>query len=372
MATVGDMLQQHSANLVEMTGYVSGSHKRWTGYFHPINNLLVHTRIVEGGSLANYDRACIPLHADDNLRLNTPAVPLQPCRYDLNNEADREHWFHSEIVSPMLGAWYDFPNVRVAFHQRPTGGTPCLEEVDISYTVTRNNQKFVLMIGETKRNLIRSSIWQTGTVSVRSSQTKLSQELRGYAYKYACPQIYCFDGPTLLLLQFRATTRDQMLDPECPVDCWVLPLENTMASFREGLYMLLNQGFRRFQGNELGLPDVRVGQHTITLPSIFQRGTPLGPRGRENQLSTPGRVPAAHRRHERIHHLDVPQRSYSREGDASSLGPDGLRSLSDARSPGRLGRKLDCQVFEGVGTCSCALNGFGISKVPSVACGLCE
>ncbi|KAF4595066.1 hypothetical protein GQ602_000679 [Ophiocordyceps camponoti-floridani] len=127
MATVGDMLQQHSANLVEMTGYVSGSHKRWTGYFHPINNLLVHTRIVEGGSLANYDRACIPLHADDNLRLNTPAVPLQPCRYDLNNEADREHWFHSEIVSPMLGAWYDFPNVRVAFYQRPTGEV-CLDD----------------------------------------------------------------------------------------------------------------------------------------------------------------------------------------------------------------------------------------------------
>ena len=40
-----------------------------------------------------------------------------------------------------------------------------------------------------------------------------------------------------------------MLEEEdCPVDCWVLPRLTSTATFREALYRLLVQGFRRCQG----------------------------------------------------------------------------------------------------------------------------
>lgn len=70
-----------------------------------------------------------------------------------------------------------------------------------------------------------------------------------YAYKYSCPQVFCFDNSYLLLLQFRAQTVSDIKDPDCKVDCWVLPRENLEGTpLRYALYRLLAQGFRRCQG----------------------------------------------------------------------------------------------------------------------------
>jgi len=125
--------------------------------------------------------------------------------------------------------------------------------------------KATSVIGEMKRNLITPQDWQTGDISSKGSQKKLSQELRGcvaytyctsynnakynsYAHKYRCPQIFCFDGQTLLLFQFRTPRLDKIIDEDCPVDCWVLPRTSSYCTLRYALYRLLAQGWRRCQG----------------------------------------------------------------------------------------------------------------------------
>jgi len=71
---------------------------------------------------------------------------------------------------------------------------------------------------------------------------------RSYACLYRCPQVFCFDNRTFLMLQFRAATLDGIRDPECTVDCWVFPRDNPNGvSLRSALYRLLAQGFRRCQ-----------------------------------------------------------------------------------------------------------------------------
>lgn len=107
-------------------------------------------------------------------------------------------------------------------------------------------------------------------------------------YKYECPQMFCFDGETLLLLQFRATRKDQLDNENCNVDCWVIPRDCGIL-LRDALYRLLTQGFRRYQGmlalpdfkcdirqwyNSRPLwavPDTRLVQYTSNQPSGFQR-----------------------------------------------------------------------------------------------------
>ena len=60
--------------------------------------------------------------------------------------------------------------------------------------------------------------------------------------------MFCFDGATLLLLQFRANTLEDIKDARCPIDCWVFPASSSKVPLRYALYRLLVQGFRRFQG----------------------------------------------------------------------------------------------------------------------------
>lgn len=70
-----------------------------------------------------------------------------------------------------------------------------------------------------------------------------------YAYKYNYPQTFCFDGAYLLMLQFRADTREAIKFIRCEVDCWVIPRENPGGcTFKTALYRLMVQGLRRCQG----------------------------------------------------------------------------------------------------------------------------
>jgi hypothetical protein len=69
-----------------------------------------------------------------------------------------------------------------------------------------------------------------------------------YAHKYQCPQVFCFDGETLLLLQFRASRESRLEEKDCPVDCWVLPRLTSYTTLRLAMYRLVVQGFRRCQG----------------------------------------------------------------------------------------------------------------------------
>ncbi|KAK7398027.1 hypothetical protein QQX98_012604, partial [Neonectria punicea] len=66
--------------------------------------------------------------------------------------------------------------------------------------------------------------------------------------KYECPQTFCWDGQTLLMLQFRARKAQHVREEDCQVDCWVIPMEGSTCTLRYALYRLLVQGLRRCQG----------------------------------------------------------------------------------------------------------------------------
>ncbi|KAK0640842.1 hypothetical protein B0T16DRAFT_514790 [Cercophora newfieldiana] len=251
LTTVYKLLQEHPTNPVHNPQYVTGSDKNWAQRYPAISNLIVHTTI-DGNNCtrANFDQAFLPLDGDDTmLRTTVEARRPNERAWRLESEADCELWFHTEISNVVLSAWNQFPPVTQCSHIKPPREDSIAEEVDTMYCVKDGGVKTVIAIGEMKRNLINSELWQIGDISSSSRQEKLSKELRGYAVKYQCPQVYCFDGETLLLLQFQATREADIADANCRVDCWVIPRENSYITFREALYRLLVQGLRRLQGN---------------------------------------------------------------------------------------------------------------------------
>lgn len=107
-----------------------------------------------------------------------------------------------------------------------------------------------------------------------TSTSKIVFFLSRYAFKYKCPQVFCFDGKYLLLLQFQAGSLDAIKDRDCAVDCWILPRENEGGiTLREGFYRLLAQGFRRCQGSAEARPTVVNGFPVVS--HEFYSGRPL-------------------------------------------------------------------------------------------------
>ncbi|KAK3933729.1 hypothetical protein QBC46DRAFT_401384 [Diplogelasinospora grovesii] len=239
---------QHPTNSVHNTRYTTGSDKEWARRYKPVTKLIPRTYVADGITYADFEEAFLPLYDDDVLRMNEPAVAPNSRGWRLEVEADCENWFNSEISNVVLAAWTRCPSVLQTSHNKPLTDENISENIDSTYSTKIGNRRVPLAIGEMKRNLITPQDWQTGDISSKGAQKKLSQELRGYAHKYQCPQVFCFDGQTLLLLQFRASKLDKISDEDCPVDCWVLPRTSSYCTLRYALYRLLAQGWRRCQG----------------------------------------------------------------------------------------------------------------------------
>ncbi|KAI8677297.1 hypothetical protein NCS56_00619500 [Fusarium sp. Ph1] len=250
---------QHPANPVEETKHTTASDKIWARGYAPICNIVVHSFVADDGlTHANFDDAFMRLDADDVLRMKETAVPTNNRHWRLGFEADCENWFNTEVANVTLAAWKRYPGVIQASHCKPLSSQSIPENIDSTFSIKFAGKRAPLVIGEMKRNLISATAWQSGFILGQASQMKLSQELRGYACKYECPQVFCFDGSTLLLLQFRALRAKDLEDVRCWVDCWVLPRATSSCTLRYALYRLLVQGWRRYQA-ELAGPDFTVG-----------------------------------------------------------------------------------------------------------------
>ncbi|KAH6628906.1 hypothetical protein F5144DRAFT_655585 [Chaetomium tenue] len=268
MATIYDLLTQHSTNMVHNTYYVTQSNQKWARNYHPIRNLVVHSYHGGDGLVhANFDSAFLGSYEDDRLRMDEPTVAPNRRMWRLECEADCELWFHTEVSNVVLAGWDRYRRVTQTSHTNPPRVENIPEEVDATYSIKYGNER------------------TTGNVLQVAGQKMLSRELRGYADKYQSPQVYCFDGKTLLLLQFRADTPAKMLDEDCNVDCWVLPREGSFYSLRYALYRLMAQGFRRFQGM-CALP-ISVGGLTPRSRRFFD-GVPIWRRDGVDQDEHPG------------------------------------------------------------------------------------
>ncbi|KAK3317701.1 hypothetical protein B0T19DRAFT_469449 [Cercophora scortea] len=264
--TLDHLLQEHPTNPVHNPKYVTQSNKAWAQRYPPIKNLIVHTTIEKDNrTTANFDRAFLPLDSDDTiLRTKVEARRPNDRAWRLECEADCELWFHTEISNVVLAACNQYPLVTQSSHIKPPRENNISEAVDSMYCVKDGQTKTVLAIGEMKRNPVKPQDWQAGDISSSPNQKNLSKELRGYAAKYRCPQVYCFDGETLLLLQLQAIREADIEDANCRVDYWVIPRKKSYNTFREALCRLLVQGLRRLQGN-------RAQQH----PTLGRLESPL-------------------------------------------------------------------------------------------------
>ncbi|SPQ21176.1 a505a8da-e047-4946-99ab-bbf81f681c51 [Thermothielavioides terrestris] len=246
---VSQLLRQHSTNPVQYTGLTTNTDKKWAKEFHPITRLIGHTTLGADGETvyANFDAMAPPL-ADDDFRVAKHAFPPNERRWRLETEEDCGVWFHTEVSNIVLPAWNDRPAVLQTCQSKPASTTKSIKEnVDMIYALADSHlQKRPLVIGEWKRNIIRSKAWLAGNIGTAGTQVNLSREL----LKYSCPHVFCFDGQYLLLLQFRAATKEDLKRQDCEVDCWVIPRINTAegCTLRYAFYRFLAQGFRRCQG----------------------------------------------------------------------------------------------------------------------------
>ncbi|GAB1320242.1 hypothetical protein MFIFM68171_10452 [Madurella fahalii] len=248
--TIGSLLDEHPSNPVQDTGYYTDSRKKWQDRYPTITNLLVQTCVLVSGCVTAKFDSFQPLQYDDELRLSELAYPPNRRSWRLASDADAGNWFHHEISNIVISAWAKYPNLLQIAEAPALAEVRVDETVDVLYSVTQENNTMRLPVaaGEWKRNTINAREWQMGTLK-SVTQQRLGQELRGYADKYECPQIFCFDGSTLLMLQFRADYKSKIKDAKCEVDCWVIPRENEGGcTLRYCLYRLLVQGFRKCQG----------------------------------------------------------------------------------------------------------------------------
>ncbi|TID15114.1 hypothetical protein E6O75_ATG08367 [Venturia nashicola] len=111
------------------------------------------------------------------------------------------------------------------------------------------------------RNLIRRARW-AGEERPGDIERRLGQELRGYGAKYKTPQMYCYDGSYLLIVQFRAATAADILDANYPINYIVIPRSSEIeghCSIRKAKYRLLAHRVRRCLG--LIAPPLTIGAY---------------------------------------------------------------------------------------------------------------
>jgi hypothetical protein len=80
------------------------------------------------------------------------------------------------------------------------------------------------------------------------------------------------------MLQFRARSPEKVKDPNCKVDCWLIPRVNgdNGVTFRYALYRFLAQGFRRCQSYYWPAPiPTRVGGLLPEPDREFFSGRPI-------------------------------------------------------------------------------------------------
>ncbi|KAK5999037.1 hypothetical protein PT974_01424 [Cladobotryum mycophilum] len=282
---VRDLLGLNPTNPVKTAALVTPSNKDWaTTNYHPTRCLIVHSTIdpTEGTYDADLSILWSP-GDDDNLRLQEPAFPPNKRNWHCRTEADWENWFHTEVSNIVLAAWSRYPVVTQYSHQKSLSEQFKLdEEVDLIYTDRDDSGRIPIIIGEMKRGTIIDFEWQNAQLS--TGQRRLSQELRGYAHKYGCPLIFCFDGETLLLLRFRAFDILDIKREDLEVDTWVIRRQDCKLPLRNALYTFLHHGFRRYQG--LLAPPLVIGG----LQPLYRRwydGKPIWGRADGSESETP-------------------------------------------------------------------------------------
>ncbi|PHH75735.1 hypothetical protein CDD80_2156 [Ophiocordyceps camponoti-rufipedis] len=230
-------IAQHPPNDTIQTHNPANTNKAWAAGLDNLGVLRVHTSIAPatGEIEADFEGAFAPELADDRVRLDSEAHEGRARTWVMTSESDVEHWFNTDVAGPVLEAFtkrphiwqpgagrtenrrfkmasvrddiakhpenetmqnYDLAMLQVNQNKPPNRGRELYSIDSAFFTRTPNGEKVMLAIGEMKRRILVFEDWQDGDISGSPLQVRLSQELRGYAVKYRCPQVFAFDGHT--------------------------------------------------------------------------------------------------------------------------------------------------------------------------------
>ncbi|KAK4096894.1 hypothetical protein N658DRAFT_501069 [Parathielavia hyrcaniae] len=235
------------------------SRKAWADGYRLLNPR--HVTFHEGskGSIDNFLGPGLdyvqrlPSEVDD-IGLQYPAHSLNLTHQAILSEGDVTRDFDQNF-EPFRLAFSGGPFLWPRSLCGPTG--PTNTSVTVDYQLTWPGQNPLLeraaMIGELKQPfVIIPSEWtpsQRGWVDNPGDMTKrLQREMRGYAHRYKCPQVFVFDSVHLVILQFRAASKDQIQDQDCHVDICIIPREKLFqeqCTIQYALYRLAWRGWMR-------------------------------------------------------------------------------------------------------------------------------
>jgi len=171
---------EHPTNPVKNTRYKTATGKTWADDVHPITNqLVVHTYAeADGRTNAIFEPYMEPMYEDDPHRGREYATAPNYRKWRFEYEADIENWFHTEVSNVVLSAWARYPSILQTSHNKPLSAEPISQNVDATYSARINGARVPVIIGEFKRNIIKTTVWQSGNVK-GEGQKALSRELRG-------------------------------------------------------------------------------------------------------------------------------------------------------------------------------------------------
>ncbi|OAL56124.1 hypothetical protein IQ07DRAFT_583517 [Pyrenochaeta sp. DS3sAY3a] len=213
--------------------------KAWANEFN------VPVLTLHPNSRTSFDTVFGPLDQQDNLRLALVTNPPPTHSEHVENEADVERLFHKQISGPVMEVWNGPYKLEEIGQSIPVNSSSFSGKVDEQFVKLRSAAQghAAVTVGELKAPGTIDSSW--GSPPLSSGATRLARELCGYAYHCRCPQVFCYDGVTLLVLRFNARNREDIKG--CIADAFLIPnvIYQGSIALRYALYRLIAEGVRR-------------------------------------------------------------------------------------------------------------------------------
>ncbi|KAL2015109.1 hypothetical protein VTK56DRAFT_6309 [Thermocarpiscus australiensis] len=247
------------------------SRKSWTDQYHLLDrrHVDIHPPTKEaidsflGPGLSYGDNYAYQLPSEvDYIGLQNPVHPLNVAHQMIQSEGDGDRDFYQNFEPPFRLAFSGWPFLWPRSLLGPTGPTDTSVTVDYQLTWPGENRLLerATMVGELKQPyVIIPEEWSEkppGDITRR-----LQRQMRGYAHRYKCPQVFVFDSVHLLILQFRAASRDEIKSQECDVDCCIIPREELFpglqCTIQYALYRLAWRGWMRLSATLAGQNSAR-------------------------------------------------------------------------------------------------------------------
>ncbi|KAF1346387.1 hypothetical protein EJ07DRAFT_85290, partial [Lizonia empirigonia] len=211
--------------------------KPWTQAFHDLTNLTLHPSTKHA-----FDNVFGPMFLDDTTRIAQAVAQAPSTREFVKNEADAGRLFHKQISGVVMSYFASIPIVNELDQSGPLGNSSFGGFVDTQFFQVPTQE--LLATGEHKAPGVIEDEWSPAQ---QTSETQdLGRELRAYAYHYKCPQVFCYDGVTMVIVRLRANDREDI--KRCNGDMFVIPNIAAVGGIhiRYALYRLMVDGLHRF------------------------------------------------------------------------------------------------------------------------------